>query len=126
METTDFPVTNLTTEMAKDNPFWLDKLWALAFIPTDSHDGCDPSSLLEELSLALPFGTREKDEPVILVGPQQTLTNHRRSFAAYVLDYHSLWLQTLPNTGVDEGRADGSAPDRSLYASLPEEAQAEL
>lgn len=128
METTDFPVTNLTREMAKENPFWLDRVWKLVFPspPSNPRQARDPLAVLEALSLALPFGTREKDEPVSMVGPQQTLRDHRRSFAAYVLDYHNLWRQTITDTGGDQSRAADDVPNRSLYGSLPEEAQAEL
>ncbi|KAM7193030.1 Heterokaryon incompatibility protein (HET) domain containing protein [Naviculisporaceae sp. PSN 640] len=128
METTDFPVTNLTREMAKENPFWLDRVWALIYPspPSSSQQAHDPLTLLEMLSLALPFGTREKNEPKSMVGPQQTLSDHRRSFAAYVLDYHNLWRQSIADTGGHQKKMHGSVPDCSLYCSLPEEAQAEL
>jgi hypothetical protein len=122
METTDFPVTNLTREMAKGNPFWLDRVWDLVF-PPDRREGCDALTVLEALSLALPFGTREKDQPASKVGPQQNLAEHQRSFAAYVLDYHNL-RQTIASA--DDGEGLGYAPPGSLYDSLPEEARAEL
>lgn len=31
METTDFPVTHLAREQAKEHPFWLDRVWKIAF-----------------------------------------------------------------------------------------------
>ncbi|KAK4216724.1 heterokaryon incompatibility protein-domain-containing protein [Rhypophila decipiens] len=126
METTDFPVTNLTREMAKENPFWLDRVWAVVFPPSGTHENRHPLTMLEMLSLAFPLGTREKDEPVSIVGPQQSLNDHQRSFAAYVLDYHNLWRQTLRDTGGEIRKAAGCVPDRSLYDSLPEESQAVL
>lgn len=108
--------------MAKENPFWFDWAWVLVFSPS-RHPVHDALTVLEALSLILPFGTREKDRPASKVGPQQSLPEHRRSFAAYVLDYHDLW-QTI--SGADDSEGGGYVPTRSLYDSLPEEAQAEL
>ncbi|KAI0967601.1 heterokaryon incompatibility protein-domain-containing protein [Xylaria arbuscula] len=116
METTDFPVTNLTRERAKQNPFWLDRLWELA-CPTE---GSDALAVLETLSLALPLGTRGEDEPISTAGSHQSLEEHRKSFAAYVLEYHELWRSASVAGG------DNQLPARSLYDSLPAEAQAEL
>ncbi|KAH8157163.1 hypothetical protein CIB48_g11074 [Xylaria polymorpha] len=124
METTDFPVTHLTRERAKTNPFWLDRLWELAFPaaegPTDRRDAL---AVLETLSLALPLGTRGEDEPVSTAGAHQTLGEHRRSFAAYVLEYHELWRGASEASDIAD---DTYLPARSLYDSLPAEAQAEL
>ncbi|KAK0640611.1 heterokaryon incompatibility protein-domain-containing protein [Cercophora newfieldiana] len=121
METTDFPVTNLTRERAKVNPFWLDRVWDLVF-PAESSPNRDALAVLESLSLALPLGTREKDQPASPVGPHQTLAEHRKSFAAYVLQYHEL----RQSVAEDETDTSGYLPARSLYDSLPAEAQAEL
>ncbi|KAH8783455.1 heterokaryon incompatibility protein-domain-containing protein [Diaporthe sp. PMI_573] len=122
METTDFPVTHPTRERAKTNPFWLDRVWELVF-PAEGSTDRDALAVLESLSLALPFGTRGKDHPASLIGPQQTLEEHHQSFAAYVLDYHELRRGASEAGGVDD---DGYLPARSLYDSLPAEAQAEL
>ncbi|KAK3389793.1 heterokaryon incompatibility protein-domain-containing protein [Podospora didyma] len=123
METTDFPVTNLIRERAKMNPFWLDRVWELVS-PKGSRVGLGASSVLETLSLALPFGTREKDQVKSRIGSQRTLMEHQRSFAAYLLDYHKL-RQAVPDA-TTESNAGGYVPARSLYDSLPEESQAEL
>jgi hypothetical protein len=124
METTDFPVTHLARERAKTNPFWLDRVWDVI---QPANEG-DALAVLDSLSLALPLGTRESNQPVRrAIGPQQTLEEHRRSFAAYVLEYHELWRRESEarSTGTDE--EDSSyLPTRSLYDSLPLEAQAEL
>ncbi|KAK3364348.1 heterokaryon incompatibility protein-domain-containing protein [Lasiosphaeria hispida] len=132
METTDFPVTHLARERAKENPFWLDRVWELVF-PAAGNDGSledrDALAVLEALSLALPFGTREKDQPVSPIGPQQTLAEHRRSFAAYVLRYHELRYgvsSEASGTGDDEDTCGCYLPACSLYGSLPAEVQAEL
>lgn len=121
METTDFPVTNLTRERVKVNPFWLDRIWELVF-PGDDNQDHDALAVLESLSLALPLGTREKDQTPSSVGPHQTLAEHRRSFAAYVLQYHEL----RQSVAGDESGKGGWLPARSLYESLPLEAQTEL
>ncbi|RYC55037.1 hypothetical protein CHU98_g11170 [Xylaria longipes] len=123
METTDFPVTHLTRERAKKNPFWLDRLWELDF-PAEGSTDRDALAVLETLSLALPLGTRGEDEPVSTAGAHQTLEEHRRSFAAYVLEYHELWRSASEASGIDDD--DSYLPARSLYDSLPAEAQAEL
>ncbi|KAK3344500.1 heterokaryon incompatibility protein-domain-containing protein [Lasiosphaeria hispida] len=117
METTDFPITHLAREQAKDNPFWLDCVWEVVF-PANASPDRDGLSVLEALSLALPLGTKEEGKPVSTAGHQQTLVEHRRSFAAYVLEYHKLRSEA--------GSIDGNLPARSLYDSLPVEAQAEL
>lgn len=39
METTDFPVTNLARERAKENPFWLDHVWEVVSPPTAAPRG---------------------------------------------------------------------------------------
>jgi hypothetical protein len=125
METTDFPVTHLARERAKQNPFWLDRVWELIH-PADEGDAL---AVLESLSLSLPLGTRENDQPVRrAIGPQQTLEEHRRSFAAYVLEYHELWRRAseAKASGTDDGDDNSYLPARSLYGSLPPEAQAEL
>ena len=127
METTDFPVTNLTRERAKNNPFWLDRVWELAF-PAEGSTDRDPLAVLETLSLSLSLGTREEGEPTSRVTSLQTLAEHRRSFAAYVLEYHEL-LRGVPEAGRIDNNNDGDCrylPLRSLYDSLPVEAQTEL
>ncbi len=125
METTDFPVTNLTRERGKLDPFWLDRVWELAF-PAEGPADRDPLAVLESLSLALPLGTLEKGEPVSRVGPRQTLEEHRRSFAAYVLEYHEL-LRGASKTGeINNDDGNGYLPARSLFDTLPADAQAEL
>jgi len=118
METTDFPVTHLTRERAKANPFWLDMIWEMVS-PEDASQG-DALRLLESLSLALPLGTRERDQRASTVGPQQTRSEHHRSFAAYVLQYHEL------RKSVSDAYTGGYLPTRSLFDSLPAEGQAEL
>ncbi|KEY70667.1 hypothetical protein S7711_02267 [Stachybotrys chartarum IBT 7711] len=122
METTDFPVTHLTRERAKKNPFWLDRVWELVF-PAEGSADRDALAVLETLSQTLPLGTREKDQPVSRVGPQQRLEEHQRSFAAYVLEYHELRRGASESSAIDD---DSNLPARSLYDSLPVEAQAEL
>lgn len=119
METTDFPVTHLARERAKTNPFWLDRVWELVF-PAGSSADRDALDVLETLSLALPLGTKEEDEPMSTAGSQQTLEEHRRSFAAYVLAYHELFHSALKSSATDD------LPAQSIYDSLPVEAQAEL
>jgi hypothetical protein len=122
METTDFPVTHLTRERAKKNPFWLDRLWELVF-PAEGSTDRDALAVLETLSLALPRGTREEDQPISREGPQQTLEEHQRSFAAYVMEYHELQRGASEASGIDDS---SYLPARSLYDSLPVEAQAKL
>ncbi|KAL7901878.1 heterokaryon incompatibility domain-containing protein [Trichoderma sp. SZMC 28014] len=122
METTDFPVTHLAREQAKNHPFWLDRLWGLVF-PGENATDCDALAVLETLSLALTLGTSEGDQPVSQVGPQQTLEEHQRSFAAYVLDYHELRYSAPEYIATNN---DGYLPALSLYDSLPAEAQTEL
>ncbi|KAI0099037.1 heterokaryon incompatibility protein-domain-containing protein [Nemania sp. FL0031] len=128
METTDFPVTNLTRERAKKNPFWLDRVWELVF-PTEGYTERDALSVLETLSLALPLGAKAEDQPESKVGTMQTLEEHHQSFAAYVLEYHELWRSASENSTGDFMGIDGdggSLPARSLYSSVPVEVQAEL
>ncbi|KLU83060.1 hypothetical protein MAPG_02127 [Magnaporthiopsis poae ATCC 64411] len=128
METKDFPVTNMARERAKKNPFWLDRVWELVFPPAQGRDDNAALEVLESLSLALPLGTREKHEPVTRIGPQQALADHQRSFAAYVLEYHELLQSAAAEpAGAVAGDSDGGyLPERSLYDSLPAEAQVEL
>ncbi|TLS29240.1 hypothetical protein PpBr36_01993 [Pyricularia pennisetigena] len=121
METADFPVTNLAREQAKKNPFWLDRLWQVVFPADGRADRSDALEVLESLSLALPLGTREKDEPMTTAGTQQTRAEHRRSFAAYVLEYHEL-RRSVPGSHDGAGRP----PARSLLETLPPDAQAEV
>ncbi|KAI1274584.1 heterokaryon incompatibility protein-domain-containing protein [Xylaria sp. FL0933] len=122
METTDFPITHLTRERAKTNPFWLDRLWELVS-PAEGSMDSDVLNVLESLSLALPLGTRGEDEPVSTAGAHQTLKEHRQSFAAYVLEYHELWCRASGARGIHD---DSYIPTCSLYDSLPPEVQAEL
>jgi hypothetical protein len=123
METTDFPIAHLARERAKENPFWLDRLWELVF-PADGPSDRDALEVLESLSLALPQGTREKGEMVSKVaGSNQTLVEHHRSFAAYVLEYHRLWRSAPETSGID---GDSYLPTCSLFDSLPAAAQTEL
>ena len=127
METTDFPVTHVARERAKENPFWLDRVWELVF-PADGPADRDALEVLETLSLALPLGTREKDQPASSkAGSSQTLEEHRRSFAAYVLEYHELWRSASEAVSVEDDDDGGIyLPARSLFDSLPTEVQAEL
>jgi hypothetical protein len=131
METTDFPVTHLARERAKENPFWLDRVWELVF-PAEkrggnsANSGDDALAVLESLSLALPLGTQEKDEPVSKAGLNQTLEEHHRSFAAYVLEYHKLLRGASSAAGGVNDDDNSYLPVRSLFDSLPAEAQAEL
>ncbi|KAI1173220.1 heterokaryon incompatibility protein-domain-containing protein [Nemania sp. FL0916] len=155
METTDFPVTNLTRERAKANPFWLDRLWDVIFPAAgDSSMDADALAMLEALSLALALGTRAEDQPEDAIGgsaggPKQTLNQHHGAFAAYVLEYHELrHTGSVLSEGdgitnsdsdnksnndndsiVDSGDRDGEAgflPVRSLYDRLPTAVQDEL
>jgi hypothetical protein len=91
--------------------------------PIEGSANCDALAVLETLSLALSLGTREKDQPASKVGSQQTLEEHQRSFAAYVLEYHELRRNAPEASGTDD---DSYRPARSLYDSLSVEAQAEL
>ncbi|KAK3400283.1 heterokaryon incompatibility protein-domain-containing protein [Sordaria brevicollis] len=125
METTDFPITHLARERTKQNPFWLDRVWELVR-PAKQEDAL---AVLESLSLALPLGTREKNDPVSTVGSNQTLEEHQKSFATYVLEYHELLRGALAEAGCDNtDGVDKSSflPDRSVFDSLPADAQAEL
>jgi hypothetical protein len=132
METTDFPITHLARERTKQNPFWLDRVWELVY-PAEQQGsafaspGGDALAVLESLSVALPLGTREKDDPVSKAGLNQTLEEHHRSFAAYILKYHELLRGALSEAdGVNEGDDKSYFPVRSVFDSLPAEAQAEL
>lgn len=133
METTDFPMTLLSRERTKKNPFWLDRVWEVVF-PADGPPGRNALATLETLSLALSLGTREKDEPVGKAGSSQTLEAHRRSFAAYVLEYHDLQRRAASEAGCNSDGGGGSSgdaddsylPARSLFDCLPAEARAEL
>jgi hypothetical protein len=132
METTDFPVTHLARERTKQNPFWLDQVWAIVYPSARRDSGImstngDALSILDALSLALSFGTREKDEPAGKAGLHQTLEEHDRSFAAYVLEYHDLLQVALSEAGVATEVEDNNyLPVRSIYDSLPSDAQLEL
>jgi len=132
METTDFPITHLARERTKQNPFWLDRVWELVY-PAEQQGsafaspGGDALAVLESLSLALPLGTQEKDDPVSKAGLNQTLEEHHRSFAAYVLEYHELLRGALSEAGgVNEDDDNSYLPVRSVFDSVPAEAQAEL
>ncbi|KAJ4406490.1 hypothetical protein N0V85_004508 [Neurospora sp. IMI 360204] len=125
METTDFPITHFARERTKQNPFWLDRVWELVR-PAKQQDAL---AVLESLSVALPLGTREKDNPVSKVGLNQTLEEHYRSFAAYVLEYHELLRGALSEAGrvnEDGNNTCSFLPVRSVFDSLPADAQAEL
>ncbi|EUC47407.1 hypothetical protein COCMIDRAFT_90249 [Bipolaris oryzae ATCC 44560] len=130
METTDFPVTHLARERTKQNPFWLDHVWELIY-PTEQQGNTSTSPsydalvVLDSLSMTLSLGTREKDDPDSDIGSNQTLEEHRRSFAAYILEYHELLRSALSETGdVDDDRS--YLPVRSVFDSLPAEVQVEL
>jgi hypothetical protein len=128
MATTDFPVTDIPREREKKNPFWLDRVWEVV-CPAD--DGsADPDAavaVLESMSLALPLGTREPGQSLRrAIGPQQTLEQHRRSFAAYVLEYHELWRRAARVTGADKGGDSSYLPTHSLYETLSAKGQAQL
>ncbi|KAI1147293.1 heterokaryon incompatibility protein-domain-containing protein [Nemania diffusa] len=125
METTDFPVTHLTRERAKTNPWWLDHLWEVVF-PTEGSADRDALAVLDTLSLALPLGAKVEDQSENKVGPKQALEEHYRAFAAYVLEYHEL-RRSASEAGSGSIDSDGRAlPARSLYDCLPTEVQAEL
>ena len=126
METTDFPVTHLAREQAKEHPFWLDSVWDVVFLAGSAKaesQGHDALSLLETLSLALPLGTIEEGQPASKSGHLQPLGEHQKSFAAYVLEYHKLRQSVSEDSAID---GTSNLPARSLYDSLPAEAQAEL
>jgi hypothetical protein len=121
METTDFPITHLARERAKQNPFWLDRVWELVYPAEQQGSGGDALALLESLSLALPLGTREKGDSISKAGLNQPLDEHHRSFAAYVLEYHELLCGAL-----SEADDNSDLPVKSIFDSLPSEAQDEL
>ncbi|KAI0389636.1 heterokaryon incompatibility protein-domain-containing protein [Xylariaceae sp. FL0594] len=123
METTDFPITHPARERTKVNPFWLDRIWELV-APTAA-DSSDELHILETLSLALPFGTRRDTDPIGIAGARQTLREHRRSFAAYVLEYHELW-QSASEISQRANNLHSYLPPRSLYDSLSTEARGEI
>jgi hypothetical protein len=124
METTDFPITHLARERTKQNPFWLDRMWELIY-PVEQQG--DALAVLESLSLALPLGTREKDTHASKAGLSQTLEEHHQSFAAYVLEYHELLRSASSEvSSVSEDNDNSYLPVRSIFDSLPAEAQAEL
>ncbi|KAF1914884.1 heterokaryon incompatibility protein-domain-containing protein [Ampelomyces quisqualis] len=132
METTDFPITHLARERTKQNPFWLDQVWEIIY-PSERQDSGfvrtigNALAVLDSLSLALSFGTRENEEPVSKAGLNQTREEHQQSFAAYVLEYHDLLQVALSEAGVVIGDEDNSyLPVRSKDDSLPREAQNEL
>lgn len=132
METTDFPITHLARERTKQNPFWLDRVWEL-ICPAEQQGntfaspGGDALAVLESLSIALSLGTRERDDPASDIGSNQTLEEHHRSFAAYVLGYHELLRSALSEAG-DVNDDDGKSylPVRSVFDTLPAELQVEL
>lgn len=117
METTDFPITHLARERTKQHPFWLDHVWALIYPQGSKFAALE---VLESLSVALPLGTREKDSLSGKAGSNQTLEEHQRSFAAYVLEYHELLRSA--HAGDDKS----NLPARSVFDSLPDHAQTEL
>lgn len=130
METTDFPITHLARERTKQNPFWLDHIWEMAY-PAEKREtstGNDALALLDSLSLALPLGVREKDEPPSKAGLNQPLDEHNRSFAAYVIEYHNLLQAALAEAqGTNRKDANFSyLPRCSILDSLPDEAQQEI
>lgn len=131
METTDFPITHLARERTKQNPFWLDHVWELIYPieqpnNTFTSPGGDALAVLDSLSMALSLGTREKDDPNSDIGSSQTLEEHRRSFAAYILEYHELLRGALSEAGDVNDDDKSYLPVRSLFDSLPAEAQIEL
>lgn len=120
METTDFPITHLAREQAKEHPFWLDRVWKIAF-PVGEAPGHNVLVALETLSLALSFGVKAVDEGVSKAGLNQTLEGHHRSFAAYVMEYHIPWKDS-----VEAGEGGKCLPSRSLFDSLPVQVQRTL
>lgn len=134
METTDFPLTNLEREREKKNPFWLDRIWALVYPAAAAGEAEEALAVLEGLSLALSLGSREEGEPASRVGGHQSLEEHRRSFAAYVIEYHDLRQvarepsggDTAEDGGCGDGGETNGWPAISLYEGLPRAAQAEL
>jgi hypothetical protein len=124
METTDFPVTHLARERAKKNPFWLDRVWTEVTFPAEgSAEDRDALAVLEALSHALSLAVEDEADS------RRTPSEHQRSFAAYILEYHELWRRASEAAGGiihDDNDSDGSLPARSLYDSLPVETQAEL
>jgi hypothetical protein len=140
METTDFPVTHLTREVAKKNAFWLDRIWNEVVFPASEQageelDGADALASLEAISLALSLGTEETEQPPgRRFGGHQTEKEHHRSFAAYVMQYHKLRAEANNSAGkqlvessaapTDEISADTYIPRQSLFDTLSAEAQA--
>jgi hypothetical protein len=146
METTDFPVTNLSRESTKKNPFYLSRLWELAYPSQESHNR-DPIEVLDHLSLALAGGLHDNHAQELAEGDDHSSKNatlpgkaqdiHRRSFARYMLDYHELLEDTTARVPPSEvGSVFSTAaslrtpskilPPSSLYASLPEFAQTKV
>jgi hypothetical protein len=135
METTDFPVTNLRRERTKKNPFFLDRLWEIVY-PWQGSNHRDPIKALDNLSLALADGLRDNHGLNLAEGgdhsskdatqPGQAQDMHRQSFAAYLLEYHRLYESARATTANTVSDDDNILPQRSLYASLPESAQAEI
>ncbi|KAL1840183.1 hypothetical protein VTJ49DRAFT_713 [Mycothermus thermophilus] len=131
LETADFPITQLARELGKPHPFWLDRVWEVVFPADQSSEGPGALEVLDTLSLALSHGTREPDEPPCkLSGSHQTLVEHRRSFAAYVLEYHELWLRGAEAAAGAAADTDDKhsgirqvLPTRSLFDSLPAKVQ---
>ena len=150
METTDFPVTNILRERAKKNPFYLDRLWETVYPAQDSNHK-DPVKVLDNLSLALADGLRDNHGLNLAEGgdhsskdatqPGEAQHMHRQSFAAYLLEYHRLYEtkrattatlkpseagSELVTAAASVSDVDSNLPQRSLYASLPDSAQAEI
>jgi hypothetical protein len=72
----------------------------------------------------MPHGTREEGEPITKVGLSQPLAEHKISFAAYVMQYHELWLEARNHGAQLTEKAD--VPRRSIFDRLPAEAQVEM
>jgi hypothetical protein len=132
METTDFPVTHVARECAKQNPFWLDRVWELVRpdekqLGTSESSGDEALAALESLSLSISLGTKGEDGWVCKAGSSQTLEEHRRSFAAYVLEYHKLLQRAASHPQCIKSCGKNlTLPARSILDSLPPSAQAEL
>ncbi|KAF2489003.1 hypothetical protein BU16DRAFT_220854 [Lophium mytilinum] len=148
METTDFPATNVLRERTKKNPFFLDRLWEIVY-PAQGSNYKDPIKVLDNLSLALADGLRNHAGSLAEGGdhsskdatqPGEAQDMHRQSFAAYLLEYHRLLETARATTATLSPSEAGSElitaasvsddgnnlPQRSIYASLPESAQAEI
>tara|TARA_R110002003_G_scaffold55_4_gene4947 strand:+ start:3057 stop:5195 length:2139 start_codon:yes stop_codon:yes gene_type:complete len=139
METTDFPVTNLPRELTKKNPFFLDRLWETVY-PAQGSNHQDPIKVLDNLALALADGLRDNHGLNLseegdhsskdATRPGEAQDMHRKSFAAYLIEYHQLLetaMATLsPSTASVSDDPNNNLPQESLYASLPAPAQAEI